>query len=158
MTERRTTTGQPRLKIPSGNTFINVFLNPAFTDTIKSDPIGNELMRLYRESGQKQQFPRKAKRSLTVNGERQKLDAEQIARYQHATGKLTIYRFDHLMRTDHYVSRGDEDRAKILANEMTDIGTAVKVLLFDHRPKTMRKAARRMLMELQQSGVDLKKI
>ena len=158
MTERRTTTGQPRLKIPSGNTFFNVFLNPAFTNTIKSNPIGDELMRLYRDSGEKQQFPRKTKRTLTVNGERKKLDAEQIARYQHATGKLTIYRFDHLMRMGHYVSRGDEDRAKILANEMTDIGTAVKVLMFDHRPKTMRKSARRMLMELQQSGVDLKQL
>jgi len=155
---RRTTTGQVRKKIPSGNDFFNVFFNPAFTDTIKSDPVGNELMRLFKESGQTKQFPRRAGRSLTINGEKQKLDAEQIGRYQHAIGKLTMNRYMQLMRSERYHFKGDEDRAKILADEMTDIATATKVVMFDHKPKTMRGNARRIKNVMENSGIDWKKL
>ena len=63
-----------------------------------------------------------------------------------------------LMRSERYHFKGDEDRAKILADEMTDIATATKVVMFDHKPKTMRGNARRIKNVMENSGIDWKRL
>lgn len=114
------------------NTFFNVMLNPALTTRFKSDPVLNEMGRLMNETGQTSMIPRKAKRSVSVNGQQMELNNEQLAAYQYYAGNLTMAYFTWRLASPAYARMSDEAKVKVLTNDLTDIHAAVRSAAFGH--------------------------
>jgi hypothetical protein len=75
-----------------GNSFLNVFLNPATLRRLNASPVIKEMQRLYDITGRTDILPQKVDRSVTVpgTGKRVELDNQQLSDYQMLSGQLTM--------------------------------------------------------------------
>lgn len=122
-----------------GNTLFNVFFNPAFLSQIETTPGGKEVMDIYNRSGETQQAPRTAPAKLKINGVDMELTADQISQYQKYIGERTGKAFDQLATDARFQQLPDEEKAKYMANVMTDIATAAKGELFGNKTQDWRE-------------------
>ena len=138
--------GQPMERFQDGsNSAFNVFLNPAFVSTLKSTPEGNEVINIFERSGETQQAPRVVPKSVKINGQNMELSAEQQGVYQEYVGTKTQQLFNNLVQDKSFQDMTDEEKAKKMAQLLTDINTAAKIELFGNNPKTVSKQARAIL-------------
>lgn len=121
----------------SNNAF-NVFLNPAFVSKLKSDPTGDEVIRLYQDAGETQQSPQTAPKKVTITQRGQKvklqLSGQQLVDYQRYIGQGSKKILDSVVQMKPYQRLSDEGKASLMAALITDINTAAKIKLFGHRP------------------------
>jgi hypothetical protein len=127
----------------AGNSWFNVFVNPAFVNQVKADPVGHEMLRLYESTGERGHIPRVSSRKVQVNGIPVELTNEQLASYQQYVGRMTKQVYDRLVLSPFWHNgpksgrQGqwlDNWRAKQLAGWLSDIHTAAKIDLLGHRP------------------------
>lgn len=138
--EQKNVYGETRERFQDGsNNLFNVFLNPAFTSALKSDPTGNEVLSIFRESGETKQAPRlvpkKVKLRIQGRDETKTLDAKEVGKYQEYVGTKTKALFDQVVKTRTFQRLDNENKAKALASIMTEINTAAKIDLFGHTPQ-----------------------
>lgn len=127
------------------NTPFNVFLNPAFMSRLKADPASQEILNMFTRSGETQQAPRIVPKKVTINGEDRVLTAQEQGAYQQYVGQLTNVIFNDLVTNEKFASFSDEDKAKAMADFLTDINTAAKIDLFGHRPERVDKGVKEIL-------------
>lgn len=134
----------------------DTFVNPSFVSKLKDDPVGDEVIRMYESSGLTQQAPRKVSRKITVNGEQMTLNGKQVAEMQKYVGTYTDRIFTKLVENPEFMQLPDEEKAKYMSDFMTDIHTAAKIVLFEHRPERVSNGtlglAKRMKDEFQSQG------
>ena len=121
--------------VGGGNTPINVFLNPAFVTKYAPTPEAKLVLDIYTRSGQKQQAPKIADRSVTVNGRKIELSGESYEQFQKYTGEMAQISLARLARDPEFAKGSDEEKAKYIGGLLSDIGTAAKIELLGHRPK-----------------------
>ena len=73
------------------------------------------------------------------------LSAEQQGVYQEYVGTKTQQLFNNLVQDKSFQDMTDEEKAKKMAQLLTDINTAAKIELFGNNPKTVSKQARAIL-------------
>lgn len=117
------------------NSFFNVMINPAFVTTLKQNEAGQEVLRLYQESGLTEQAPRVVQKKVKVNGQDLQLSGQQISDYQAYVGQKTQRYFEEVMQSPAYNALSDAEKASKLANLMSDINSAAKIELFGDQPK-----------------------
>lgn len=138
--KRYTVFGEEMQRYQDGsNSLFNVFLNPAFVTKLDETPGGKEVIDIYERSGETQQAPRLVSKSVTINGQKIKLNGEQISQYQQYVGERTKEIFDNLAQDKRFMSLDDASKSKILANVLTDINNAAKVELFGNTTKGISK-------------------
>lgn len=127
------------------NNLFNVFLNPAFVNTLKENPAGQEVLDIFERSGETQQAPRVVDKSVKINGNQKQLTGEEQSRYQQYIGTKTKEIFDQLVQDDTFKLLEDEEKAKKMANILTDINSAAKIELFGNNPKTLSSGAKAVI-------------
>lgn len=166
--ERKNIYGGTQERYQNGsNNLYNVFLNPAFTSALKSDPTGNEILKIFKESGETKQAPSLVPKKVKIhkNGydETIVLKPEQLTKYQEYVGKRTKAIFDQVVKTKAFQRLDNEHKAKALAGIMTEVNTAAKIDLFGHQPTKrqsfMTRAIRRdnIPLALSQAKIKLSK-
>lgn len=105
---------------------VDVMFNPAFVSTIRDNPAAQEVLDIYNRSGETQQAPRVAPKSIKIGGEDVQLTSEQYTQYQRLIGTKTQEVFDGLINSKTFQEADDTKKAKIMANALTDINAAAK--------------------------------
>jgi hypothetical protein len=124
---------------------VDVFFNPAFVSRIKANPEAEEVLRIYARSGETQQAPRVAQKSVKINGAQVQLTPEQYTQYQKYIGTKTQEVFGKLISDPMFQNAADEQKAQLMANVLTDINSAARIELFGNQPKTVSSSVRQML-------------
>jgi len=121
-----------------GNTFFNVFINPARFTKFREDPVLNEVGRLMSDTGETRQMPRQFQgQEITINGEKIPLTNEQIAAYRYYTGNLTMSMMYRRMASPAYAKLPDQYKVDLLAADMRDVHSSVKSALFGHSVRNL---------------------
>lgn len=138
--EQITNLGRPRemYQMGSNNPF-NVFLNPAFINKYKPDPVSRMVLDIFEATGQKGQFPRIASRKITMGGVDRVLTPDEYEEYQRYIGEKTNVLFNILANNPAFMNRPDEEKAKKLQKYLTDINTGAKIDLFGYKPAKISK-------------------
>lgn len=89
----------------------NNFLNPAFVSEVNKSPMETELMRLYDATGESV-FPSRAGKTITVNGERVNLTAEEYVKYAEKKGKGAYDRLTNLTKDAEYKKLTDAEKVQ----------------------------------------------
>jgi hypothetical protein len=108
------------------NNIFNVLFNPGFSTEFKPNETQKEILRIYKSTGNKDQFPRVAPKSFTWRGENIKLTPEEYTQYQRTLGKLTEEKFRNIMEQKTYQLYADEAKAKRLQGILTDVNERAK--------------------------------
>lgn len=139
--------GQPKQNYESQGLarIADVMFNPAFVTTIKNNPAAAEVLNIYAKSGETQQAPRVADKSVKINGQNVQLNPQQYTQYQTYIGTKTQQVFDSLVSNPTFMNANDEDKAKLMASALSDINTAAKVELFGNQPKTISNSAKQYI-------------
>jgi hypothetical protein len=124
-----------------GNNIFNVLFNPSFTSKFKPSNAAELPLNIYNNTGDTQQMPRTAKDKVKIDGKNVTLSAKQLEEYQRFTGVKTREAYTALSKDPKFMALSDEDKAKVMSNQLTDINSAAKVKLFggtgDASDKTM---------------------
>ncbi len=124
--------GQPQERYQGGtNNWFNVFFNPAFVSIIKTNPGAKEVLDMFERSGETQQAPRIAPKTIKVNGKNIDLTGEQQALYQQYIGQNTQIIFDKLVQSSSFKTATDEQKAKVMASILSTINNQAKLYLFN---------------------------
>lgn len=89
----------------------NNFLNPAFVSEVNKSSMETELMRLYDATGESV-FPSRAGKTITVNGERVNLTAEEYVKYAEKKGKGAYDRLTNLTKDAEYKKLTDAEKVQ----------------------------------------------
>lgn len=89
----------------------NNFLNPAFVSEVNKSPMETELMRLYDATGESV-FPSRAGKTITVNGERVNLTADEYVKYAEKKGKGAYDRLTNLTKDAEYKKLTDAEKVQ----------------------------------------------
>ncbi len=89
----------------------NNFLNPAFVSEVNKSPMETELMRLYDATGESV-FPSRAGKTITVNGERVNLTAEEYVKYAEKKGTGAYDRLTNLTKDAEYKKLTDAEKVQ----------------------------------------------
>lgn len=143
-----------------GNSFYNVFINPAFVSKIKRDPEISEILRVYEETGERRVAPRKVRKKIQItqpDGSKVKreLTTQEISNYQRFVGELTRDLFAQQFQTTNYLASADSEKVSEIVKIMTDANTTAKIILFDHTPKRSSKRVKTLVGQKrsEQSGI-----
>lgn len=90
----------------------NNFLNPSYTSDIDTSAMEEELMRLYKSTGDANVFPKRASKYFTVDKERKDLTAEEYVEYATLKGQKSYELLSDLVNSRQYQSMSDADKAK----------------------------------------------
>lgn len=142
-TPRYETLGDAAERYQAGtNSFFNVFLNPAFVSKYEKDPVIEEVLRLFSETGETSQAPRIVPREVTIGGERIGLNSQQISDYQRLVGATTSGYYNQIIQSPEYLELSDEQKVEELRKWLTDINKAAKIALFNDSEKGASRRAR----------------
>jgi hypothetical protein len=137
--ERVDTLGKAKemYQMDSNNPF-NVFLNPAFVNKYKPDPVSKMVLDIWEHTGETIQFPRIAQTKVkigTATEEPVELSARQYVEFQKYIGNKTDVLFTILSNNKKFLAKSDDEKAKLLQGYLTDINTAAKAEILGYRPK-----------------------
>jgi len=130
------------------NSLANILLNPAAVTKFKADPVLQEITRVMDNTGRQDMIPRKAGKSVKINGKPYDLTNEQISAYQFYVGNLTMSMFQRKIASPKYARLPDNVKADVLAQDLKDAHAATKsaVLGEDVRNLTRKQRAIRSLL------------
>lgn len=129
-----------------GNTIFNVFFNPAFVSKYAPSQEAKIVLDIYQSTGQTEQAPRIAPWRMKVNGRDMELTADQRREYQRVVGTLSSELFRRIGSDPEFISKSDEEKARILGDVVTDVGTAGKILVFGSNQKIPKDVQRILFM------------
>lgn len=124
------------------NTWYNSFMNPAYQKTLKSNPLGKELLSIYEKTAETSHIPKEVDKKVSINltgetgkSELKALTVQELTDYQTVIGKVTVNAFNSYMQHEPYWQLSAEQKSKLLATTMTDISCIAKMKLFGHVSK-----------------------
>lgn len=94
--------------------FIQNFISPGYYKKIKSTIVDDEIMRLYKLSGEKGIIPKKVEKKIVVGGETVHLTLEQYTKYQQVTGQAYYSKLKEIIPSDYYQNLSDTDKVRLL--------------------------------------------
>ncbi len=129
------------------NTWFNVFLNPGFQSKYKTNPEIKMVMDIFNTTGEVKQAPRvvpTSQKITTVEGKSQniKISPREQDALQRVVGEMTRRKFEVLADDLDFKNEDVSDQADILADILSDINQAAKVLTIGHRPNPQRMSKR----------------
>lgn len=122
----RDTLGNDVEKYGGDNNLFNVMLNPANVNKGKLSKAGEEIYRLYQETGETNIFPITAPYYINSKGERVNMTAEQRSEYQKVSGQYSEKVIDELLDNKDYRNLKEEDKASLLADIVSDSNAKAK--------------------------------
>ncbi|MGI6029625.1 MAG: hypothetical protein ACOX81_09515 [Candidatus Heteroscillospira sp.] len=110
------------------------FLNPAYTDTIKTSEMEKELLRLFDELGEPSVFPDRANKYFTVDGERKDLTADEYVRYATIKGQESYKLITELVESKAYKKMDDKSKLKAIENAYDMANQNAKAAISSYEP------------------------
>ena len=110
------------------------FLNPAFTSTVETSPMEEELLRLYEATGEGGVLPGRAAKYFMVDGERRDLTAEEYVKYAAAKGQTAYRLLENITASEWYRALDDADKAEVVADAYVYANAAAKAEVSDYQP------------------------
>ena len=114
---------------------LNNFLNPAYTSTIDTSYMEEELLRLYDETGESGVFPSRADKYFTVDGERKDLTADEYVRYATLKGEKSYKAVTDLVNSSAYEKLSDEEKAKAIKEAYEYANQKAKQTISNYEPE-----------------------
>lgn len=118
----------------------NNFLNPAFVSEVNKSPMETELVRLYDATGESV-FPSRAGKTITVNGERVNLTAEEYVKYAEKKGKGAYDRLTNLTKDAEYKKLTDAEKVQCVDLIYTFTDQMAKTSVSKYTPDSWVKKA-----------------
>ena len=126
--------GRPEMSGNAGERAFDNFLNPAYTSEIETSAMEEELLRLYRSTGEGGVLPSRAAKYFTVSGERKDLTAEEYVQYATLKGQASYQLIRSLTESEAYRAMSEEEKVQAVKNaydlatqtakaEISDFGT-----------------------------------
>ena len=145
-----TTFGKEKEIYPgSSNNPFNVFLNPAFVSKYNPSDEVKLVLDIWKETGDTEQFPRRAPRSVKIDGKNRELTSTEQRAFQSYIGNKTGVLFNILYHDSLFMSQSPDTRAKRLQGFLTDIYTAAKIEILGYKPKHTSTSVIGILKDLQ---------
>jgi len=132
----------------NSNTLFNVLVSPATRNYGRVDPALAEVQRLMNATGSTEQIPREVERTAEINGRTVYLTNEQMSAHQYYVGNYTMSMFNWRMNSPRYVALPDEEKVKILVQDLKDVHAATKSALFGHDVQRLTRRQRVMRSNL----------
>lgn len=118
---------------------VEQFLSPGKYSQLSQTPIDKEIIKLFDATQDNTVFPRKADRSLTINGENIKLDNDQYSDYQRDLGQQSLEFATEYINSPEYNEDTNEQRVEKL-NKLYNVANAMaKANLFGSESDTVFK-------------------
>jgi hypothetical protein len=131
-----------------GNSFFNVFINPARFTKYKGDPAFQELERIMSVTGETKMLPTKIKSNkVAINGQQIELTNEQMAAYRYYLGNMTMGIYYNRLALPQYASVPDQTKVDLFVKDVKDVNAAVKAGLFGHSVSNLTPAQRDLYMQ-----------
>lgn len=108
--------GRPEMSGSAGERAFNNFLNPAYTSEIETSAMEEELLRLYRSTGEGGVLPSRAAKYFTVSGERKDLTAEEYVQYATLKGQASYQLIRSLTESEAYRAMSEEEKVQAVKN------------------------------------------
>ena len=108
------TLGREIQKYGGKNNLFNVFLNPANVNTENVSESGQEIYRLYKETGETNIMPRVAPYYVNKKGEKIILSTQQRTQYQKISGSIIENNVANLLESTAYKNMSDEKKAEVI--------------------------------------------
>lgn len=108
--------GRPEMSGNAGERAFNNFLNPAYTSEIETSAMEEELLRLYRSTGEGSVLPSRAAKYFTVSGERKDLTAEEYVQYATLKGQASYQLIRSLTESEAYRAMSEEEKVQAVKN------------------------------------------
>jgi hypothetical protein len=119
----------------TGNFAENAFgnlLNPSYTSQIDTTAMEDELLRLYRSTGESV-FPSRAARYFMVNNERKDLTAEEYVQYATLKGRYSYELLTELVDGSTYKSLTDVEKAKMVSEVFDNANKQAKAAISEYK-------------------------
>lgn len=114
----------------------NNFLNPAYTSTIETSKMEEELLRLYESTGESGVFPTRADKYFTVDGVRKDLTADEYVRYATLKGEKSYKLVSDLVKSKAYKKLSDSEKAKAVKEAYDYANQKAKQAISNYKPET----------------------
>ena len=115
---------------------LNNFLNPAYTSTIDTSDMEEELLRIYEATGDGGVFPSRADKSFTVDGEDIYLTADEYVRYATLKGEKSYKLVSDLVNSSAYKKLSTEEQAKAVKEAYDYANQKAKETISNYKPDT----------------------
>lgn len=115
----------------------NNFLNPAYTSTENVTPVDSEAQRLYDALGESARMvvPKRAEKSITVDGETVYLDADQYVEYAKKKGQTAYDVLSAIIQTDAYQNMSDADKVSVFEDVYQYANDIGKMAVSNYKPE-----------------------
>lgn len=117
-----------------GNTFFNVFLNPAFTSEYKLTPEAKTVVDLIERTGEKKVAPRAPSKYITIKGNRYDLTPQEYSQLQRRVGEETAKRLQKINP-----NAKDESQIKRIVDILNEAGKIARREIEKKHPEIQRK-------------------
>lgn len=122
----RDTLGNEIKKYGGENNVFNVFINPANTNKGELSKAGEEIYKVYQETGETDIFPITAPYYVNSNGDKVTMDSEQRAEYQKVAGTYVEDTLDALLSNSTYKNLTTSQKADLIADIVSDSNARAK--------------------------------
>ena len=127
----RDTLGNEIKKYGGENDLFNVMFNPANVNKGQLSKAGEEIYRLYKETGETGVFPITAPYYINSDGEKITMTAEERSNYQKVTGEYSEKVIKELLNNTTYKSLSDEKKAEFIKDIISDSNAKAKYDILD---------------------------
>lgn len=110
------TMGREIQKYGGKNNLFNVFINPANVSTENISKSGQEIYRIYKETGDKTVMPRTVDYYINNKGEKIVLTNKQREEYQKISGQIIEENIEKLLNDSNYKKLSDKEKAEVISN------------------------------------------
>lgn len=117
----------------------NNFLNPSYTSTENVTPVDAEAQRLYDALGESARIvvPKRAEKSITVDGETVYLDADQYVEYAKKKGQTAYDVLSAIIQTDAYQNMSDADKVSVFEDVYQYANDIGKMAVSNYKPEDL---------------------
>ena len=122
----RDTLGNEIKKYGGENNIFNVMFNPANVNKGQLSKAGEEIYRLYQETGETTVFPITAPYYINSKGEKITMTAEERSDYQKVTGEYTEKAIEELLSNSEYKKLSNEKKAELISDIISDSNAKAK--------------------------------
>ena len=109
--------------------FIQQFASPGYASTINVDDTSQELMRIYKQTGESGVFPSTPRKYFTVKGMRRDLSKEEYFDYATFKGQTQADLVDEAIHSEQYSALTDEQKVEVIKDIYSYSGALAKCQL-----------------------------
>lgn len=113
----------------------NNFLNPAYTSTVETSPMEDELLRLYEQTGDGGVLPSRAAKYFNVDGERKDLAAQEYVKYAQAKGQTAYKVLTALSGSEAYRKMSDAEKVEAVGLVYDYANATAKTKVSGYKPE-----------------------